>query len=455
MKKILTAIWALILVFTLVSLNTLSNTVQNIVNSFKDHTHVFGVIDSKAATCNADGYETSKCFCGEEKTVVLPAGHDNQIVRYLVATCTEDGEVKYKCRACDYTETVIMEATGHSYDEDVEASRLRACHNPKCESYAFAEGDGKYAELLTYTFNKDNEAEIEALYEEIYEAIVSAPEYDPALHAYAEEGEIYEMCEELGVKFDKLLDMRRFVSAQWQIAMVLYRVNISDPVLEENFSYISAYRSNLFAKIASFDQLYYDSCYREFYFYGLSEEEMDDFLFESNARADEEFVALNIRNSEIMMEYYSIGNVSEGEEVPLLYAELVENNKRIAEILGYNNYLEYEYKEGYGREYSYLDIQQMAEYVKEYLPGIYAKLYEKHMYNLNQVSYSQADFDGYLSQVSYSFFENVDSNTAANDYLDLLAFTSNPDKTITFSDALNDLMSNGNLFRGEYQGVKE
>ena len=113
MKKILTAIWALILVFTLVSLNTLSNTVQNIVNSFKDHTHVFGVIDSKAATCNADGYETSKCFCGEEKTVVLPAGHDNQIVRYLVATCTEDGEVKYKCRACDYTQASL--GTGYRY----------------------------------------------------------------------------------------------------------------------------------------------------------------------------------------------------------------------------------------------------------------------------------------------------------------------------------------------------
>jgi oligoendopeptidase F len=34
-----------------------------------------------------------------------------------------------------------------------------------------------------------------------------------------------------------------------------------------------------------------------------------------------------------------------------------------------------------------------------------------------------------------------------------MAFTANPDKNITFSDEFNNLMSNGNMFRGDYDGA--
>ena len=59
----------------------------------------------------------------------------------------------------------------------------------------------------------------------------------------------------------------------------------------------------------------------------------------------------------------------------------------------------------------------------------------------------------YRSQLTYSFFENLDGNTLVNNYIDVMAFTSNPDKSITFSDEFNKLMADGNMFRGKYDGA--
>ncbi len=214
------------------------------------------------------------------------------------------------------------------------------------------------------------------------------------------------------------------------------------------------YYTNLIATFYSLSQPYYDSCYRDFYYYGMTEEEIKEYLFDSNAVSDEEYVALNERNSEIELAFLGLANPAESAEVPVLYAEFVENNKRIAEILGYDNYLEYAYKNVYDRDYTYMDVANISKYVKENLTSNYATIYENHMKNMsNGAAYSVTDVENFYSQVSYSFFGDIKSNTTVNDYIDLMAFTTNPDKQISFSDTLNALMSDGNLFRGDYEGA--
>ncbi len=59
----------------------------------------------------------------------------------------------------------------------------------------------------------------------------------------------------------------------------------------------------------------------------------------------------------------------------------------------------------------------------------------------------------YTSYITGSFFTDYGYNKNLNDYIDLLEFNTNPDRHITFSDELNGLMSNGNLFRGKYSGA--
>ena len=50
-----------------------------------------------------------------------------------------------------------------------------------------------------------------------------------------------------------------------------------------------------------------------------------------------------------------------------LYVELVQNNNRMAQIYGYDNYYEYAYKEGYARDYDSDQIDTMRKYAAKYL----------------------------------------------------------------------------------------
>ena len=122
----------------------------------------------------------------------------------------------------------------------------------------------------------------------------------------------------------------------------------------------------------------------------------------------------------------------------------------MAQMMGYENYLEYAYGNVYGRDYTYQDIDQLAEYVKTYITPVFNKIYGAW----NSISgYTEADLAIYYSQASDSFFENIDGVDLVNDYIDLLAFDSNPDKMISFSDEFNKLIADGNMFRGTYQGA--
>jgi hypothetical protein len=108
----------------------------------------------------------------------------------------------------------------------------------------------------------------------------------------------------------------------------------------------------------------------------------------------------------------------------------------------------------YDRDYTYQAAAQFVEYVKQYIVPIYNSIYEKW----GQVTGSglaQADIDTYYSVVSNSFFTDAFGNKLFNDYIDDMdmAFTSNPNKQISFSDVLNDLVADGNMFRGTYEGA--
>ena len=68
---------------------------------------------------------------------------------------------------------------------------------------------------------------------------------------------------------------------------------------------------------------------------------------------------------------------------------------------------------------------------------------------------SQSTLDTYYSVLNGSFFEDAYANKLFNVYIDdmHMAFTSNADKKISFSDLLNNLIVDGNMFRGDYEGA--
>lgn len=82
-----------------------------------------------------------------------------------------------------------------------------------------------------------------------------------------------------------------------------------------------------------------------------------------------EVMELRQRNSEIDVAYQDLQDDKDmyTKMVPL-YIELVQNNNRIAQIFGYNNYYEYAYELSYDRDYGSEEISTMRALVAEYLP---------------------------------------------------------------------------------------
>lgn len=382
--------------------------------------------------------------------------HDHDFVVYesKKPTCTAAGYEKRRCSICNAEESEELAALDHEMSEFVEASRLNYCTRSGCTRVELAEGNGKYTETLTFTFDDDDKALLEAKHNELAAILENAEKYDPELHALTEEGPLAEAYADAEALYEEYSDLIFAAQGQYSIAMTLYYCEHTNKELEERYNNMQTYYTDLVAKFYSLSQPWYDSMFRDFFFEGATEEEIKAFLFDSNAYANEEYTSLKNRNDEIELEFNALSNAAVSPTVPTLYAEFVENNTRIAEILGYDNYLEYAYENVYDRDYTYQDAALFVKYVKEYLVPVYNTVYNKWS-RLTSGNLSKKDINTYYSVVSNSFFKDALGNQLFNDYIDdmNMAFTSNPDKQISFSDELNKLVADGNMFRGTYEGA--
>ena len=438
MKKILSLILMLAFVLSLVACGA------------HEHEFVLSESDSKAATCTEAGVEVKVCSCGEKQIADIEAtGHDMRVAMEKLPTCTGNGSTDYKCAKCGKMQYNNVEALGHNYEEtSSEPSRARRCLNEGCTSCVWGEYESKYTEQLTFKFTKEDEAALDAKYEEVKAMVEAAAKYDPALHGYAETGALAEEYAIVDAAQMELYELVMNAISQQQLAQVAYYGDMKNAELEENYKYMMDYRTAVVAKFYTLSQPFYDSCYRDYYYYGMTEEEIMAFLLDSNAVSNPEYTALKDRNNEIEEQVVAGGvGVSMLAE---LYAEFADNNNKMAQMMGYDNYLEYAYENVYGRDYTYQDAAQFSKYAKEFIAPLLVDTYRAW----SGFSGAAADVkEVYYAQMTHSFFETLGGNTLVNDYIDLMAFTSNPDKTISFSDEFNKLMGDGNMFRGEYKGA--
>ena len=445
MKKITSLILVWVLLFSIV---------VSAVGCNLNHVHEFVLSETEStfATCLTGGVEVSVCSCGEKQERQVEAlGHDMKVVMEVKPACTRPGSTDYKCSKCGKMEYNNVEALGHSYEEaPSEPSRVIRCTNEGCLSCLWGEPNNKHKETLTFNFTKEDEAAIDAKYEEVLAMINAAVKYDPALHGYAEEGALADQYGEVDKVHTELYELIENAISQRQLAEIAYYCDMDNTELEEKYSYMMDYHTAVVAKFYTLSRPFYDSCYREFYYYGMTEEEIKAFLFDSDAISNPEYTALKERNNAIEAEFVALTGAEQKQRIAELYAEFVENNNKMADIMGYDNYLEYAYENVYGRDYTYQDVTELSEYVKEHLSVVFVDIYKKFQ---SLTGYTEDDLAVYYGQVRDPFFENLKGNTLVNDYIDLLAFTSNPDKNITFSDEFNKLMADGNMFRGDYDGA--
>ena len=457
MKKLLSIIFALALVVSLAScamlpeslVETLDGLKNQLFGGEEEHVHEFVLSESESvpAACLVEGREVKICSCGERQETVLEAKeHNMELSKKTEPNCVRAGSIEYTCSECGKKTKESILPYGHNYEEaPSEPSRLIRCTNEGCVSAYFGESNGKYTETLTFSFTAEDEQAIEDKYNQVLALINAAAEYDPTLHAFAEEGALADEYATVDAIHTELYELIMYAVSQRQLAEIAYYCDMKNTEVEETYSYMMEYYTAVVAKFYTLSRPFYDSCYREFYYYGMTEEEILSFLFDSDALSNPEYTALKERNDAIELEFLNDNN-----KLPELYEEFVANNNAMAQLLGYDNYLEYAYGNVYGRDYTYQDVAELSAYVKKYLSPLFNDVY----YEYKTLSgFSQKDLNEAYAQISYSFFDNLTGNTTLNDYIDLFEFASNPDKQITFSDEFNKLMSDGNMFRGQYGGA--
>ena len=465
MKKIIALLLVAVVLFSMVSCNfapinntqatTPAETTPEVTTpeNTTEHTHNFVLSeeDSTPATCLEGGVEVSICSCGErEEKAVEALGHNMKVQMENKPSCTEGGTTVLKCSKCGKREYVNVDALGHNYEEDVEASRVHRCLNEGCTSCVWGESNGTHTEALTFNFTKEHEAAIDAKYDEVLALVEAAAEYDPALHGYAEEGALADEYANVDALHTELYEMILNAISQRQLAEIAYYCDMDNTELEETYSYMMDYHTAVVAKFYTLSRPFYDSCYRDFYYYGMTEEEINAFLFDSDAISNPEYTALKERNNAIEVEFLALSEMEQKVKVAELYAEFAANNNAMAKLMGYENYLEYAYENVYGRDYTYEDAAALAQFVKEYLSPVFQKVWKT--WDTLYIT-DQKDIDTYNTQVQNSFFSDITGNTLVNDYIDLLEFQSNAEKMISFSDEFNKLMGDGNMFRGDYEGA--
>ena len=468
MKKILVLLLALMLVCSLLaSCEYLPDAVKDALHLNQEtpdvgdeqpedelpHEHNFVLSDeSKKATCSRDGNNVYTCSCGERKEEVVEAfGHDFKITSITEPSCITPGGTKMKCNNCGTTTTEKTPAIGHNFAEFEEYSRLIPCTNNNCSYAKLPDGEGTYKEQLVYKFQESDIEQFDVIHAEIGALIEAADEYDPELHAYVEGSALEEAYLVLEGKYYELNDILEYVTEQYQLAQIEYHVSMKDDK-KANFDYISELRTDLVVRFYSYAQDIYDSMYRDYFYYGMTEEEIKAYIYESDAVNNPEYKALVDRNNEIELEFNDIADPTTSDLVPVLYAEFVANNKRIAQLLGYDNYLEYAYENIYDRDYSYTDVQPIVDYVKNHLSSAYSGIINKWNSILGG-GFTDAQYLMYQTYISDSFFTNYTTNKYVNDYIDIMNLSSSAGREVSFSDEFNGLMSNGNLFRGQYSGA--
>ena len=407
------------------------------------HEHEFVLTKTIKATCSKKGKETYECSCGETKDVEIPKSkeHAYEFAGTKQPTCTAEGSTTYFCLDCGNSKVEKFgAATGHTMGEFEEYSRMIVCQNPGCTVGYMPEGNGKYLEVIVYKAEEVEAkvAEYETIYGEIETIVNSAEKYDPELHAFVKDSELYKANKAMEEKYEELNDILIFITGQYQIAQLEYYINLDD-ASQENFNYVSSARTEMVSKFYAFSGPIAESMYREYYYEGMTKEEIDEYVGESEAVSNTEYVELVKRNDEIESEYLQIPKPASSDKVPPMYAEFVANNKRIAELLGYENYLAYAYEVMYDRDYSYTDTKVVYEYVKKYMVDVYNELYAN--YGGNNATYGSGS----------SFFQVYDQNKSLNDYIDLL--TINGNKTMSFSEEFNALMGDGRCFTNGKAGT--
>ena len=333
------------------------------------------------------------------------------------------------------------------------------CTVEGCKVVGRTKSQNTYANDFKYTLTSAKIKEINDVYSEML--------------TYLQDGDDYDQFEALYVDYVDYLD---YVGHQYQVSSILNDVTYN-ATTTRNYKTASELYNEMFANYYALYELVYNSNYRDSFYEGWDEDEIQEALYYAKiygGSADN-----NNAVDEILSEYeefmdgldwsLSKATTEQWNTLNNLYGKLVVANNNIAKSYDkYDNYMDYAYENEYNRDYKPSDVaEKMRVYVKEYVAPIFVEVGMKyHMlsYHGGFSSASSTDKAFYNGLMYDSLFtstsnKNFDRVKTTIDYVSEYFEYMNRPKGITggdafdFSSAVEDLFKNGNYFTGDYEGA--
>lgn len=236
----------------------------------------------------------------------------------------------------------------------------------------------------------------------------------------------YEAVDALYMEFE---DLFYHIDTQISIASVIYNLNTTDE--EASSKYLDSYDlyGDLYnAYVESCKNVYNNTPIRDELFADWTEEDIEE-LFAYDPETQE----LRELNEELLVELNALPDSEFYDRSAELYAQLVENNNKIAKLSGYDNYYQYASEKIYGRDYTVEDIEKFASLTaKYYIPN------EPTVNERWQHKYSKLSED--MFNIMYNFlFEPFDE--LEKNYLELYLDSFEG----SMSEGLNHMFDNRNV----------
>ena len=106
----------------------------------------------------------------------------------------------------------------------------------------------------------------------------------------------------------------------------------------------------------------YDSAYKDQFFQGYTEEEIQKLI---NSKKPDAYYELEKKQEELLKGYRDLTDEEIQDNTADIYLALVKNYKEEAKLLGYDSYIDYAYKDIYEREYTPSEVTSFNGYVKD------------------------------------------------------------------------------------------
>lgn len=280
---------------------------------------------------------------------------------------------------------------------------------------------------LVYRWSKDNDPIVAQKMEALNTLLAEGTDEEAFLAAYAEMDGIFGE-----------------IMTQYQLAYIEYCMLGDSEEAESNYLYINELYQDTLQDLIAMYQTIYDSPFRDTFYAGWTEEEIQSALDEAAMYTDA-FAEMQKLDDQFLVEYRALDIYNDQAAIRDLYLEFAKNKNDIAQALGYANYMEYAYESVYGRDYTVEEAETIIAYSSQYLMPLIQDAWNTYYDD------AMANMDSYRDYYSITTtdFTDPDANEWLQEYLGVLD-----------GEALgmyNDLLTQGNYFlsrnEGSYDGA--